>query len=642
MKHNVSVAGSDPGCKQAVPLIFQILSDPRHATRVSLGAKKISGFPRGDRSESDPFPAIQALNTGEPIIWHPSTRVGRGSFARWSIDSRTRCMGPGSSRTPLPGQRRAGAGRSGQIGSRTDGPVIASVYYAATVSQSATARTHLDSSDSFDPTAKATPNLSAAWKRHWDADPEAPVLHDSSRGWLSRGELEAISAICAGRLARLGLTAGDRVMISAESSIDLVASYVACLRMGLVAVPTNTAYGARELSHVIRDARPRAAIIDDPAKSKLVREIDVHMQCLTPDLDLPDGPTPALESARPGSPALICYTSGTTGQPKGAVLSHANCIASAEALRIAWRWIPRDRLLLSLPLFHMHGLGVGLHGTLFAGASAVLLRGFSPDEILASISSFEATLFFGVPTMYHRLASHPDIGSLAGLRLCVSGSAPLPAALHQRIKDITGQRVLERYGMTETLMLVSNPYSSERRPGSVGWPLPGVELRLQGDPAEIQVRGPNVFSGYWERADANAQAFTEDGWFRTGDLGTVDKDGYIEIVGRAKELIISGGFNVYPREVEDLIREHPEIDDVAVVGEDSEEWGERVVAYVVAEPSFDLDALRGFIGDRLAPYKHPRLLHFVAALPRNALGKTQKHRLVGGRILPENSDDHAG
>jgi malonyl-CoA/methylmalonyl-CoA synthetase len=332
---------------------------------------------------------------------------------------------------------------------------------------------------------------------------------------------------------------------------------------------------------------------------------------------------------------LICYTSGTTGRPKGAVLSHANCLASAEALRIAWRWSENDRLLLALPLFHMHGLGVGLHGTLYTGGSAVLLPDFRPDEILTGVDTYQASLFFGVPTMYHRLARDPRVRALASLRLCVSGSAPLPATLHEEIEKATGQRVLERYGMTETLMLVSNPYAGERRPGSVGWPLPGVELRLEGEPAEIQVRGPNVFEGYWERPEANAAAFTEDGWFRTGDLGSIDEEGYVEIVGRAKELIISGGYNVYPREIEDVVRAHPAIEDVAIVGEASDEWGERVVAYAALSGEVDLEGLRTFLGDALAPFKHPRALYRVAALPRNALGKVQKHRLQGGEVLPE-------
>jgi malonyl-CoA/methylmalonyl-CoA synthetase len=494
---------------------------------------------------------------------------------------------------------------------------------------------HIAPGETYDATAGAAPNLSSVWTRRWKADPDALQIHDADSGWIRRGEIEAASASRAGRLAGLGLSAGDRILVSAESSADLVTSYVACLRMGLVVIPTNTAYRARELAHVIRDARPRAAIVDDSGRADLIEEIDPELHRLEPALALPAGPVPPLESVAPESPALICYTSGTTGQPKGAVLSHANCLSSAAALALAWQWTERDRLLLALPLFHMHGLGVGLHGTLFTGGSAVLYRGFRPDEIIAGIASHEATLFFGVPTMYHRLAEHADAGALDALRLCVSGSAPLPASLHERLEKVTGQRVLERYGMTETLMLVSNPYRAERRPGSVGWPLPGVELRLEGEPAEIQVRGPNVFDGYWEQPGANASAFTEDGWFRTGDLGAIDADGYLQITGRAKELIISGGYNVYPREVEDVLREHPLIDEVAVVGEESEEWGERIVAYVVVKQPVDLEAVRNFVGDQLAPYKHPRALHTVDALPRNALGKVQKHRLESGRVLAE-------
>ena len=494
---------------------------------------------------------------------------------------------------------------------------------------------HLPPNAPFDPTAGGAGNLTAAWARHWRAAPERPQVHDPDRGWLSRGDLEAETAVRAGRLAGLGLRPGDRVLFSAESSADLVTSYVAALRMGLVVIPTNTAYGPRELAHVIEDAGPVAAIVDDPAKRDAIAGLAPALHLVTPALALRDDDTPALDASAPESPALICYTSGTTGRPKGAVLSHANCLASAEGLRLAWRWSEDDRLLLALPLFHMHGLGVGLHGTLYNGSSAFLYRGFRPDEILAEVTARDATLFFGVPTMYHRLAGHPDAKALAGLRLCVSGSAPLPAALHEEIEGLSGQRVLERYGMTETLMLVSNPHDGDRRAGTVGLPLPGVDLRLEGEPAEIQVRGPNVFDGYWQRPEANAEAFTDDGWFRTGDLGDVDADGYVSIVGRAKELIISGGYNVYPREVEDVVRTHPDVDDVAIVGEADPEWGERVVAYAVTTAPLGIEALRASIGDALAPFKHPRTLHRVDALPRNALGKVQKHRLADGAVLPE-------
>jgi malonyl-CoA/methylmalonyl-CoA synthetase len=283
----------------------------------------------------------------------------------------------------------------------------------------------------------------------------------------------------------------------------------------------------------------------------------------------------------------------------------------------------------------MHGLGVGLHGTLHAGASALLLPHFEAAAVLDAIGRAGATLFFGVPTMYHRLAAAAAAGEMRRLRLCVSGSAALPPDLHAAFERASGQRILERYGMTETLMLVSNPIDGERRPGSVGVPLPGVELRLAGSPAEIQVRGPNVFAGYWQRPDADAAAFTADGWFRTGDLGEIDADGYLRIAGRAKELIISGGYNVYPREVEDAVRAHPDIEDAAVVGTPSAEWGEVVTAYVVGAAPPDLTELRRFLTDRLAPYKQPRLLHAVAALPRNALGKVQKHRLRDGAVESE-------
>jgi malonyl-CoA/methylmalonyl-CoA synthetase len=281
-----------------------------------------------------------------------------------------------------------------------------------------------------------------------------------------------------------------------------------------------------------------------------------------------------------------------------------------------------------LPLFHAHGLCVGLHGTLLAGASAVLLPRFELDAVLDAASAHDASLFFGVPTMYHRLAESPRVAELGRLRLCVSGSAALPAELHRTLAERGGQQVLERYGMTETLMNVSNPYEGERRAGSVGFPLPGVELRLSdGEEGEIQVRGPNVFAGYWEQSQATAESFT-DGWFRTGDLARLDPDGYLHILGRTKELIISGGLNVYPREVEDVLLDHPDVAEVAVVGTPSDEWGELVTAYVV--PTGDnptADRLLTFAAERLAAFKRPRLLHFVDSLPRNALGKVLKHEL---------------
>jgi malonyl-CoA/methylmalonyl-CoA synthetase len=311
------------------------------------------------------------------------------------------------------------------------------------------------------------------------------------------------------------------------------------------------------------------------------------------------------------------------------VLTHANLLAGSESVRLAWRWNASDRLVLALPLFHVHGLCVGLHGTLLAGASAVLLPRFDVDAVLDAARDYGASLFFGVPTMYHRLAQSSRVGELSGLRLCVSGSAALPAELHRTLAERGGQRVLERYGMTETLMIVSNPYDGERRAGSVGFPLPGVELRLAGgDEGEILLRGPNVFGGYWERREATAESFLE-GWFRTGDLGSFDPDGYLRILGRSKELIITGGLNVYPREVEEVLLDHPDVAEVAVVGTPSDEWGELVTAYVVSTGDQPVpEVLLAFAAERLAPFKRPRLVHFVDSLPRNALGKVVKHELT--------------
>ena len=476
-------------------------------------------------------------------------------------------------------------------------------------------------------------SLPAAWRRRAEEAPDRPALWAAGPGWLTRGALEQASRRVAGRFHRAGLVAGDRVLCSAATSMELVVAYLAALRLGLVVVPANTAYLEREIAHVVGDAAPRGAIVDDPERGEWARKAaGGDLVVVGPEADLPDGEAPLLDVAGRGDPALLCYTSGTTGAPKGAVLRHGNLLASAEALRLAWRWVQDDRLVLALPLFHIHGLGVGLHGTLLAGASAVLLPRFDVGEALDAARDHRATLFFGVPTMYARLAGSPRAGELASLRLLVSGSAALPPTVFQRLAEVAGQRVLERYGMTETIMNVSNPYDGERRPGTVGLPLPGVELRLADGDGEVLLRGPNVFGGYWRNAEATAGAFDQDGWFRTGDLGSLDERGYLRIEGRSKELIITGGYNVHPREVEELLLEHPGVAEVAVVGTPSEEWGEVVTAFVVpADPGDPPDEgeLLGFTGERLASFKRPRLVHYVESLPRNALGKVLKHELRG-------------
>jgi len=479
-------------------------------------------------------------------------------------------------------------------------------------------------------------SLPAAWRRRAEEAPARPSLWQADRGWVTRGQVEEASRAVAGRLRRAGLRPGDRVLASAGTSLDLVVAHLAALRLGLVVVPTNVAYREREIATIVADAEPRAAVVDDPERAGWMRAAaGGDLLTVAPAVELPDGPAPDLDGSAPADPALLCYTSGTTGAPKGALLAHGNLLASAEALRLAWRWTERDRLLLALPLFHIHGLGVGLHGTLLAGASAVLLPRFEVDGLLDAAGQHAATLLFGVPTMYARLAGSPRVGELAGLRLCVSGSAPLPPSVFQRIAEQSGHRVLERYGMTETVMNVSNPYDGERRPGTVGLPLPGVELRLsEGSSGEVLLRGPNVFGGYWRNPDATAAAFDPDGWFRSGDLGRLDERGYLRIEGRSKELIITGGYNVHPREVEETLLEHPRVAEVAVVGSPSEEWGETVTAYVVpagsgAPPA--TEELLAFAAERLAAFKRPRVVRFVPSLPRNALGKVLKHELLRSR-----------
>jgi|TARA_B110000444_G_scaffold38603_1_gene34268 malonyl-CoA/methylmalonyl-CoA synthetase len=476
-----------------------------------------------------------------------------------------------------------------------------------------------------------TETLPSLWANIWRKSPQRNVLYDEDSGWLTGGDLLRRSELAARKLSAAGIVPGDRVVLSGPSSTDFVICHVAILRLGCVVVPANGAYREKEIKHVIQDSRPAAAIVDNSAWEPWIKDINPAIIITTSKMSLPDGPAIPLDQVNSEQAAYIGYTSGTTGRPKGALLSHLNLLSSVRALELAWRWVKDDTLILALPLFHMHGLGVGLHGGLTVGCKIILQRDFDPGKVIEASEQFEASMFFGVPTMYGRLVESPRAHELKRLRLCVSGSAPLPADLHVKFEEITGQKVLERYGMTETVMLVSNPYDLERRPGSVGFPLPGVEVRLSKELSEIEVSGPNIFEGYWENPDANSEAFN-DGWFKTGDIGQLDDDGYLSIVGRAKELIISGGYNVYPREVEDVLNQHPDVLECAVVGEMSGEWGETVVAYVVSDRQFEDEELKLFAGTYLADFKRPRFTYGVDALPRNALGKVQKHRLMDGRV----------
>jgi malonyl-CoA/methylmalonyl-CoA synthetase len=459
-----------------------------------------------------------------------------------------------------------------------------------------------------------------------------PALWDDETGWLSYQALEEKSRQVARGLREAGLTTGDRLILSAASSSRFVACHLAALRLGLVLVPVNTAYKKRELEHIVTDCKPAAAITDDPARAKLIEELtEKSLVSFAHDderFENPAGELPELDGARGEDPALIVYTSGTTGRPKGALLSQANLLANALAIKKAWHWTAEDRLVLPLPLFHVHGLCVGIDGALASGAAVVLRPGFDPGDVKEAIFSKKATMFFGVPTIYARLGADK---ALSKLRLCVSGSAPLPEELHRQIASGTGQVILERYGMSETLMIASNPYDKERRAGTVGQPFPGVVLRLddlgEDGTGEVAVRGPSVFSGYFENPAAT-RACLQDGWFSTGDLGSI-KEGYLSLVGRKSELIITGGYNVYPREVEDVLRSFPGVSDAAVLGLPDPAWGEQVVAFVEAEGPLDSDELAGHAASELASYKCPRRIEVVAELPRNALGKVVKAELAG-------------
>ena len=444
-------------------------------------------------------------------------------------------------------------------------------------------------------------------------------------------EVEAV----AGGLASLGVGEGDRVVLHAAASCAWATACLGILRAGAIAVPVNPDYRDAEVDHILGDAEPVAVIVDADRLAAVERLRGAHPG-LRHLVDV--GRLPRLSRAAPAvllraeSPALIIYTSGTTGRPKGALLDHGNVLAQARGAVEAWRWEPGDRLVLALPLHHLHGLAMGLVGTLLAGASASLLP-FRAAAVVAELRR-EGTLLFGVPSMYQRLVEHLDAepADLSAVRLFVCGSAPLPPALFARWADLLGEPPLERYGITEGGIAVSTPCGGPRQPGRVGHPLPGVEVRL-GEASEVQLRAGQVFPGYWRNPAATAEVL-QDGWLRTGDAGEIGTDGSLAIRGRLRELIITGGLNVYPREVETVLEQHPAVAEVAVVGLPSERWGEEVTAFVVARTPVAEAELIAHARARLAPYKCPRAVRFLDALPRTALGKLRRSQLSGGAAAP--------
>ena len=445
----------------------------------------------------------------------------------------------------------------------------------------------------------------------------------------------------------LAVVRRHRVAVIAEPRIETAVAIVGALCAGTPAIPINPRSGATELAHIRDDARPEAILA---APDTAIPEVLAGLPVVPVDLDVHGAPVATgLPAAGAEDPALIVYTSGTTGPPKGAMLPRRAIAANLDALADAWDWTADDVVVHGLPLFHVHGLVIGILGPLRRGGRAIHLGRFSTEGVGAALAG-EATMLFGVPTMYRRLAeaaqSDPELaGALGRARLLVSGSAALPAAEHARLRRLTGRAVVERYGMTETLMNTAVRPGGPPQPGRVGPPLPGVEVRLVDDdgavldPArpddeigELQVRGPNLFLGYLSRPEATAAAF-RDGWFLTGDMATRDADGSIRLVGRrATDLIKSGGYKIGAGEIEAALREHPAVEDAAVTGEPDDDLGERVVAWVVLAPGARAAPreLSDHVAGALAPHKRPRTVRFLAQLPRNELGKVQKMRLSAG------------
>ena len=491
-------------------------------------------------------------------------------------------------------------------------------------------------------------NLYNLFLERFPKDPTALFL-DGVDGRLHYREVPQRTGQMLSLLQQSGVQKGDRVVVQVEKSIEAVLLYLACLRAGAIYIPLNTAYTPKELGYFLQDATPRLFVCAPDRKDALapvVRAAGVPVV-----LSLGAGGEGELSEAAATAPAseqvvevdaddlaAILYTSGTTGLSKGAMLSHANLASNAQVLHDYWHWQGDDVLLHALPIFHVHGLFVALHCALLGGSRLIFLPRFDVDEVIARLP--EATVLMGVPTFYTRLLERADFTRelCAGMRLFISGSAPLLADTHREFEARTGHRILERYGMTEAGMITSNPYDGERIAGTVGFALPGVSARVaddqgkerpRGEAGVLEIQGPNVFQGYWQMPEKSAEEFRPDGWFITGDIAVMADDGRVSIVGRAKDLIISGGFNVYPKEIESQIDELPGVRESAVIGVPHADFGEGVVAVVVADGNSELSeqSVVEALKDRLARFKQPKRVYIVDELPRNTMGKVQKNVL---------------
>jgi malonyl-CoA/methylmalonyl-CoA synthetase len=495
-------------------------------------------------------------------------------------------------------------------------------------------------------------NLFAALRAAFPRDLDAIAVETDDGLAYSWRDLDRATAMLANLLQSLKLPEGSRIAVQVEKSVEAMLLYLATLRAGYVFLPLNTAYQKAEIEYFVGNAEP-AVVVCSPANFGWVSKIAFqagtrHVYTLGDDrtgtlLDRAAHQRDWHETAVRGDDdlAAILYTSGTTGRSKGAMLTHGNLLSNAQVLKTAWGWREGDVLIHALPIFHVHGLFVALHGALLNGSKMLWFTRFDPKRVIARMP--EATVFMGVPTLYTRMLAEPalDREAARNMRLFISGSAPLLIETFNAWKERTGHTILERYGMSETIMLTSNPYDAadgERRGGTVGFPLPGVGVRVRGDDGRdlpageiggIEVRGPNVFKGYWRMPEKTKDEFTADGWFKTGDVGKIDELGYVTIVGRSKDLIISGGYNVYPAEIEGYLNDMPEVAESAVVGVPHPDFGEVGVAIVIpkAGARIEGDALVGRLKSQLANFKIPKKCFVVAELPRNTMGKVQKNLL---------------
>ena len=469
------------------------------------------------------------------------------------------------------------------------------------------------------------------------------ILSPSLETLFDYEDFETLSGLYAHRLTDLGVSPGSRVIVQVDKSPQCLFLYLACLRSGAIYLPLNTAYQDDELTYFMRDASP-ALVVCDPRKESFFKSfntatktLDANGQGSFTDFAASTDPFDTVERA-PSDTATILYTSGTTGHPKGAMITHENLAVNGLALHQAWQWRPGDIMLHALPIFHVHGLFVATHLPILNGSPIILLPAFDPQQVAALLPS--ATVYMGVPTNYTRLIATgkltPDL--CRNMRLFTCGSAPLLAQTFREFQDLTGHEPVERYGMTETGMNTSNPVDGKRKPGAVGPPLPGVRAKILNssgkeaatdEPGNLLVKGRNVFRGYWQLPEKTREEFTADGFFRTGDIASRDEDGYISIVGRSKDMIISGGLNIYPKEIETIIDKLNGVDESAVIGLPHPDFGEGVCAVVVARPDAHLteESVIADLKTRLANFKTPKWVHFVDALPRNSMGKVQKNKL---------------